>query len=121
MQFIDLKAQYKRIQGRVNTRINAVLDNGSYIMGAEVKELEQQLSNFVGGVNTISCANGTDALQLALMALGIGMGDAVLVPSFTFFASAEAISLLGAEPVFVDVEEETFNLNVNSLKQATDS
>ena len=122
MQFIDLKAQYNHLQDKINSRINNVLDSGQYIMGDECKELEAKLAAYVGVEHAIGVANGTDALQLALMALNVGEGDAVFVPSFTFFASAEVVSLVGATPVFVDVEPSTFNLCINSLeKQLNDT
>lgn len=122
MQFIDLKAQYNHLQDKINSRINNVLDSGQYIMGDECKELEAKLAAYVGVEHAIGVANGTDALQLALMALNVGEGDAVFVPSFTFFASAEVVSLVGATPVFVDVDARTFNLCINSLeKQLNDT
>lgn len=89
--------------------------SGAYIMGPQVTELEQQLADYVGVKHCISCANGTDALRLALTALGIGPGDAVLVPDFTFFATAEAVAMVGAAPIFVDVKPETFNIDINDL------
>jgi dTDP-4-amino-4,6-dideoxygalactose transaminase len=115
MQFIDLKAQYEFAKQRIDQRIATVLDHGQYIMGPEVGELEFQLANYVGVKHAITCANGTDALQLALMAMGIGPGDAVIVPTFTFFASAEAVAFVGATPVFADVDPRTFNLNCEKL------
>lgn len=115
MQFIDLKAQYEFAKQRIDQRIAAVLDHGQYIMGPEVGELESQLAHYVGVKHAITCANGTDALQLALMAMGIGPGDAVIVPTFTFFASAEAVAFVGATPVFADVDPRTFNLNCEKL------
>ena len=116
MQLIDLKAQYIHINDRINTRINRVLAHGQYIMGPEVTELEERLANYVGVKHVISCANGTYALQLSLMALGIGPGDAVIVPTFTFFASAEAISFVGATPVFVDIDPYSFNISCELLE-----
>ena len=118
MQFIDLKMQQARIKDKIDARFQAVLSHGQYIMGPEVKQLEHNLSAFCGADHTISCANGTDALSLALMALDIGHGDAVFVPSFTFAATAEVIPQLQATPVFVDVDERTFNMDANSLKQS---
>lgn len=117
MQFIDLQAQYQHLKERIDGRIQKVLDHGKFIMGPEVQELEEKLSEFVGVKHTISCANGTDALQLALMAMGIKAGDAVFCPTFTFFASAEAISFVGATPVFVDSEEDTFNICSGHLEK----
>ncbi|MCL6415795.1 DegT/DnrJ/EryC1/StrS family aminotransferase [Aestuariirhabdus sp. Z084] len=116
MQFIDLKAQYQVLQSKINTRIQSVLDHGHYIMGPEVFELETKLAEFAGVEQAVSCANGTDALQLALMALDIGPGDAVFTTPFTFFATAEVISLVGAHPVFVDVDERTFNIDPKQLE-----
>ncbi len=118
MQFIDLKAQYTALEKGINTRIQAVLEHGQYIMGPEVGELEKQLSELVGVKHTISCANGTDALQIALMALEIGPGDAVFTTPFTFVATAEAIALVGAVPIFVDVDEATFNIDPVMLEQS---
>jgi dTDP-4-amino-4,6-dideoxygalactose transaminase len=118
MQFIDLKAQQARIKDKIDARFQTVLSHGQYIMGPEVKELEQGLSEFCGVNHTVSCANGTDALSLALMALDVGKSDAVFVPSFTFAATAEVIPQLQATPVFVDVDEQTFNMDPHSLKQS---
>lgn len=118
MQFIDLPAQQKQIRDKIDARIKAVLDHGKYIMGPEVKELEANLAEFCGAKHVITCSNGTDALLLPLMAKNIGAGDAVFVPSFTFVATAEVVSMLGATPVFVDVLEDTFNIDPESLKNA---
>jgi len=116
MQFIDLAAQYQCLKSKIDARIQAVLDHGQYIMGPEVRQLEERLADYVGAKHVLTCANGTDALQLALMALGVKPGDAVFCPTFTFFASAEAISFVGAIPVFVDVDATTYNLCPNDLK-----
>ena len=110
MQFIDLAAQYQHLKTRIDKRIQTVLDHGQYIMGPEVQELEEKLAEYVGVKHAITCANGTDALTLALMALEIGENDAVFVPTFTFFASAEAVAYAKATPVFVDSDEATFNI-----------
>lgn len=110
MQFIDLAAQYQHLKDKIDARIKTVLDHGQYIMGPEVKELESKLSEYVGVKHTVSCANGTDALTLALMVLGVKEGDAVFCPTFTFFATAETIAFEGATPVFVDSNEDTFNI-----------
>ncbi len=118
--FIDLKAQQARIKPAIDAGIQAVLAHGRYIMGPEVAELEQQLSAFCGAAHTLTCANGTDALQLALMALAVGPGDAVFVPAFTFAATAEVVPLVGATPVFVDVDRDTFDLDAASLSRAID-
>ncbi|MHA6317721.1 DegT/DnrJ/EryC1/StrS family aminotransferase [Altererythrobacter sp. CAU 1778] len=113
--FIDLEAQMARIRDGVDRRIAKVLSDGNFISGPEVVEFEQALARFVGVEHVISCANGTDALQLALMALNVGPGDAVLCPSFTFAATAEAVALVGATPVFVDVDRHSFNICPASL------
>lgn len=110
MQFIDLATQYQHLKTRIDKRIQNVLDHGKYIMGPEVQELEEKLAEYVGVKHAITCANGTDALTLALMALNIGKGDAVFVPTFTFFASAETVAYAGATPIFVDSDETTFNI-----------
>jgi len=117
-QFIDLAAQQKLIRPQLDLAISRVLDHGQYIMGPEVKEFEGQLRKFTGASYALTCANGTDALTLVLMAWGIGSGDAVFVPSFTYVATAEAPAQLGATPFFVDVCEDTFNIDPQSFKQA---
>ena len=117
MQFIDLQSQYKTLKQRIDARIQTVLDHGKYILGPEVTELEAELAKYVGVKHAITCANGTDALQLALMSLNIGQGDAVFCPTFTFFATAEVIALCQATPVFVDSNEQTFNICPKSLEQ----
>ena len=110
MQFIDLAAQYKHLKSKIDKRIQNVLDHGKYIMGPEVQELEEKLAEYVGVKHAITCANGTDALTLAMMVLNIEKGDAVFCPTFTFFATAEVIAYEGATPVFVDSDEATFNI-----------
>jgi len=110
MQFIDLAAQYKHLKTKIDKRIQDVLDHGKYIMGPEVQELEEKLAEYVGVKHAITCANGTDALTLAMMVLNIEKGDAVFCPTFTFFATAEVIAYEGATPVFVDSDEATFNI-----------
>lgn len=117
-QFIDLAFQQSLIRPQLDAAIKKVLDHGQYIMGPEVKEFESQLCEFTGAKNAITCANGTDALTLVLMAWGVGPEDAVFVPSFTYVASAEAPAQLGATPFFVDVLEDTFNIDPESFKQA---
>jgi dTDP-4-amino-4,6-dideoxygalactose transaminase len=116
--FIDLAAQQRRIKEKVDSRIQAVLAHGGYIMGPEVAELERRLAEFCGAKFALGCANGTDALQLALMALRVRPCDAVFCPTFTFAATAEVVPMLGGTPVFVDVREDSFNLDVESLKRA---
>src|SRR6202162_2978772 len=118
IEFIDLGAQRRRIGVAMDEAILRVVDHGRYIMGPEVAELEQKLAAFCGAKHCIGVANGTDALLLALMVKGITRGDAVLVPSFTFAATAEVVALLGATPVFVDVLEESFNMDAASLEAA---
>ena len=118
MQFIDLKAQYGAIKDKIDRRIAGVLEHGGYIMGPEVAELERELSAYCGVNHTIGCANGTDALVLTLRALGIGPDDAVFTTPFTFFATAEAIVLAGASPVFADIDPRTFNLDPAALEAA---
>lgn len=115
--FIDLKAQQERIHSEIDAAIKRVLDHGAYIMGPEVYELEKQLSAFCGVKHTITCANGTDALGLGLMAKKVGPGDAVFVPSFTFAATAEVVAWMGATPVFIDSLEHTYNIDPKSLEQ----
>ena len=118
MQFIDLKTQYAQLKDDIDARIHGVLDRQAFIQGPEVRELEEALATFSGAKRVVTCANGTDALQLALMALGIGPGDAVFVPSFTYTATAEVILLLGARPVFVDSDPDTFNIDFTSVEAA---
>lgn len=115
MQFIDLAAQQRQIRDKIDARIASVLDGGKYIMGPEVRELEGKLAKFCGAKHCISCANGTDALVLAVMALGVGPGDSVIVPTFTFAATAEAPCIVGATPVFADIDPDTYNMDPESL------
>jgi dTDP-4-amino-4,6-dideoxygalactose transaminase len=116
--FVDLKAQRHRLGARIDQAITRVVDHGGFIMGPEVKELEGKLARFVGAKHCVSCANGTDALALVLKAQGIGPGDLVFVPAFTFVATAEPVCWLGATPVFVDVIEDSFNMDPASLQAA---
>lgn len=116
--FVDLKAQRRRIGRRMDEAILRVVEHGGYINGPEVVELEKRLAAFAGASHCISCANGTDALALVLMAEGIGPGDAVFVPAFTFVATAEVVAWVGATPVFVDVEDQSFNMDPASLERA---
>lgn len=118
MQFIDLAAQQVRIKDKIDTRIQAVLAHGHYILGPEVSELEEKLAAFTGAKHCITCANGTDALQIAQMAFGIGPGDEVITPGFTYIATAETVALLGAKPVYVDVCPKTYNLDPQKLEAA---
>ncbi|MBR6858814.1 MAG: DegT/DnrJ/EryC1/StrS family aminotransferase [Bacteroidales bacterium] len=118
MEFRDLKKQYQVLRKEMDRAILEAVASGAYIMGPQVKELEKQLADYVGVKHCLTCANGTDALTLALKAWGIGPGDAVFVPDFTFFSSAEVVPLEGATPVFVDVCEDTFNIDVADLERA---
>ena len=117
MQFIDLKAQQAHIRSQIDVAIKRVLDHGIYIMGPEVYEFEKQLAQFCGVKHAITCANGTDALGLGLMAKNVKPGDAIFVPSFTFAATAEVVSWMGATPIFIDSLEDTYNMDPKSLQQ----
>lgn len=117
MEFIDLKAQYRALQPRMDERIQAVLSSTRFIGGPEVKELETALAAFVGRKYCVSCANGTEALQLAYMAYGVGQGDAVFCPDMTFISSVEPAVMLGAAPVFCDIDPVTYNLDPAALKE----
>lgn len=117
MEFIDLKAQYRALKSQINDNIQTVLDEGHFISGPQVKELEQQLAEFVGRKHCISCANGTDALQIAFMLYGIGEGDAVFCPDITFISSTEPSKMLGAASVFCDIQPDTYNLCPESLER----
>lgn len=118
INFIDLGAQQDLIRAELESNIHEVLHKGQYILGAQVEELEAKLIEFTGAKYCISCANGTDALQIALMALGVGAGDEVIIPGFTYIATAETAAILGAKPVFVDVDERTYNLDPNLIEAA---
>jgi UDP-2-acetamido-2-deoxy-ribo-hexuluronate aminotransferase len=118
MEFRDLKKQYQVLKEEIDKAVIEVMTDCNFISGRQVKELEEQLADYVGVKHCITCANGTDALMMMLMAWDIKAGDAVFIPDFTFFASAEVVSFLGATPVFVDVYEDTFNMDAASLEQA---
>ena len=118
MQFVDLAAQQAQIREKIEANIHQVLDHGKYIMGPEVARLEEKLADFCGVRHAMSCASGTDALLLALLAHGIGPGDAVFTTPFTFIATAEVIRLIGATPVFVDIEKGSYNIDPQKLEQA---
>ncbi|KAA0889518.1 DegT/DnrJ/EryC1/StrS aminotransferase family protein [Pusillimonas sp. ANT_WB101] len=118
IEFVDLKAQQDRIKGKIDAGIARVLAHGKYILGPEVAELEEKLAAFVGAKYCISCANGTDALQIVQMALGIGPGDEVITPGFTYIATAETVAVLGAKPVYVDIDPRTYNLDPALLEAA---
>lgn len=117
----DLTEQLRRIRPKIDTAIAKVLDHGQFIMGPEVFELESQLTTFCGARHAITCGNGTDALQMIMMAKGIGPGDAVICPAFTFTATPEAIVITGATPIFCDVLEDTFNVDPASIKRAAET
>lgn len=118
MDFIDLKSQYQRLKTDIDAGIQRVLDHGQYILGPEVVELEEKLCAYTGAKHCITVANGTDALQIAQMALGIAPGDEVITPGFTYIATAETVALLGAKPVYVDIDPRTYNLDPALLEAA---
>lgn len=118
LPFIDLKTQYEALRPQVQARINAVLEHGQYIMGPEVKELEEKLAVYVGVNHCISASSGTDTLLIAMMALGVGPGDEVITSPFTFIATGEMIALLGAKPVFVDIDSKTYNIDPSKIAAA---
>lgn len=118
MQFIDLAAQQARIKDQIDANIQKVLSHGQYILGPEVAQLEEKLADFTGARYCITCANGTDALQIAQMALGISAGDEVITPGFTYIATAETVALLGAKPVYVDINPKTYTLDTDQLEAA---
>jgi UDP-2-acetamido-2-deoxy-ribo-hexuluronate aminotransferase len=120
MQFIDLAAQQERIKPQIDVNIQKVLEHGKYILGPEVTELEERLSAYTGADYCITCGNGTDALQIALMALEVGPGDEVIVPGFSYIATAEAVGILGATPVFVDIDPNTYNMDPTRFEEAID-
>jgi dTDP-4-amino-4,6-dideoxygalactose transaminase len=121
VQFIDLAAQQRRIRPVLEGRIRAVLDHGNYILGPEVPELEERLAGMTGAKHCLGCASGTDALLMVLMAWGLGPGDAVFVPPFSFFATGEAPALLGATPVMTDIDPVTFNMDPEALARAVEA
>ncbi|MEY3663860.1 MAG: hypothetical protein RLZZ153_42 [Pseudomonadota bacterium] len=118
MEFVDLKSQYQRLKLQIDAGIQRVLDHGQYILGPEVAQLEENLIDYTGARYCITVANGTDALQIALMALGVGPGDEVITPGFTYIATAETVALLRAKPVYVDIDERTYNLDPRLLEAA---
>lgn len=118
MQFIDLKTQQLRIKDKIDANIQKVLAHGGYIQGTEVQEIEQRLADYVGVKHCVSCGNGTDAIQIALMALGVGHGDEVITPGFTYVATAETSAVLGAKPVFVDINDDSYNIDYTKIKSA---
>lgn len=118
MNFIDLAAQQNLIKDQLNANIQKVLNHGKYILGPEVHELEEKLAEYTGAKYCITCANGTDALQIAQMAFGIGSSDEVITPGFTYIATAETVAVLGAKPIYVDINPQTYNLDVDKLEAA---
>lgn len=118
MEFIDLKTQYRELQDNIDKRIKHVMNHGQFILGPEVYALEERLADYIGVKHCVSVANGTDALMIAMMALGIGPGDEVITAPFSFIATAEMILFLGAKPVFVDIDANTYNLDPSLLEQA---
>ena len=118
IEFIDLKTQQARIKDQIDLAIQRVLAHGQYILGPEVAELEEKLAVYTGAKHCITVANGTDALQIAQMALGIGPADEVITPGFTYIATAETVALLGAKPVYVDIDPRTYNLDPALLEEA---
>lgn len=118
IQMVDLKGQYEHIKDQILTGFNEVLDNTSYINGPQVHAFQKNLENYLGVKHVIPCANGTDALQIAMMGLGLKPGDEVITADFTFAATVEVIALLGITPVLVDVEEDTFNISIEAIKKA---
>ena len=114
--FIDLQSQYQSYKQEIDLAIHAVLDSSQYIMGPAVKELELNLAKYTGAKHAVACASGTDALLIALLAIGIKPGDEIITTPFTFISSSEVISQLGAVPVFVDIEEDTYNINANKIE-----
>ena len=114
--FIDLQAQYQSYKEEIDSAIHSILDTSQYIMGPAVKELETNLAKYTGAKHAIACSSGTDALLIALLAIGIKEGDEIITSPFTFIASSEVISLLGAIPVFVDIEEDTYNINATDIE-----
>lgn len=118
MEFIDLKSQQARIKAKIDKRIQDVLSHGRYVMGPELEELEERLKNYVGTRHCIGASSGTDTLLIAMMALGIGPGDEVITVPFTWISTAEMIALIGATPVFVDIDETTWNMDVSKLESA---
>ena len=118
MEFIDLKSQYRRLKSEIDAGIQRVLEHGQYILGPEVAELEEKLAVYTGAKHCITVANGTDALQVALMSFGITPGDEVITPGFTYIATAETVALLGAKPVYVDIDPRTYNLDPALLEAA---
>jgi UDP-2-acetamido-2-deoxy-ribo-hexuluronate aminotransferase len=121
IEFIDLKAQQAILKEKIEFNIRNVLSHGKYILGPEVHELEEKLASYVGAKYCITCANGTDALQIAQMAFNIGPEDEVITPGFTYIATAETVAVLGAKPVYVDIDPKTYNMDIEQLEAAITS
>jgi UDP-2-acetamido-2-deoxy-ribo-hexuluronate aminotransferase len=117
IKMVDLKGQYDKIKTEIDAGIQEVIDSTAFINGPKVQEFSKNLSNYLGGVNVVPCANGTDALQIALMVLGLNPGDEVILPVHTYVATAEVIALLKLKPVFVDVNSEDFNINISLIEE----
>ena len=117
MEFIDVQKQYRAMKEEMDEAMAKVLRDGRFIMGEEVKELESQLKDYVGVKHCITCGNGTDGLQMALMTLGIGPGDEIITTPFSFISTADVVSLLGAKPVFVDIDPETYNFDTSKIEE----
>ena len=120
MQFIDLSKQQSFIRDNIEARLKNVLDGGKYIMGPEIFELEEKLADYIGVEHCITCSSGTDALLIPLMAKGIGSGDAVITTPFSFIATAEVIRLIGATPVFIDINPDTYNINAELITEGVE-
>jgi len=118
LQMVDLKSQYQRIKPQIDSAIQSVIDSCQFVKGAEVKAFEQELAQYLNVKHTIACGNGTDALQVALMALGLKPGDEVITTDFTFIATVEVIALLGLKPVLVDIDRDTFNIDIQGIEKA---
>ena len=118
---VDLKSQYQKIKSDVDSEMQKVIDSAAFVKGAKVVEFQQNLEKYLGVKHVIPVGNGTDALQIALMALGLKPGDEVITPTFTFIATAEVVALLGLTPVVVDVDKDTFNISIDSIKKAITS
>ena len=121
IQMVDLKSQYLKIKNQVDSAINGVLENTQFINGEHVKGFQSELANYMGVKHVITCANGTDALQIAMMGLGLKPGDEVITPSFTYIATTEVVALLGLKPVFVDCDPNTFNISIKEIEKAITS
>ena len=118
MQFIDLKTQYSEIKDDIQKEFQKILESAAFVMGPAVDECEEKLKEFTGSKYALTCSSGTDAAVMALMTLDIGFGDEVIVPSFSFFATAEVVNLVGAKPVFVDIEDQTYNIDISKIEAA---